>query len=266
MEEAGFKKNSILFLILLFFSLLFFLLNRQSWFLKAKNVFSFPLVWTEGRILSGYQGLKDNLSSSGQSDQEKKILLLEGRLRQLAVEQNQFSSCLEENEKIKKLLGSPLPPKWQFLEARVIGQGEFLKIDKGRKEGVNEGMMIVSENILIGKVVVMEENFSLVERIDNPNIKIPVVVKKPGQNSVQARGLLFGQSKNKLILDRVLQGEMIQKGDLVVTSGEEGWLSELLLGQVEEILPKSAEIYQRAKVASLLDLENLRIVFVVVKN
>jgi hypothetical protein len=31
-------------------------------------------------------------------------------------------------------------------------------------------------------------------------------------------------------------------------------------------MPKSAELYQRAQVSSLLDLNQLRIVFVVVKN
>jgi rod shape-determining protein MreC len=266
MKEAGFKKNGILFLILLFSSLLFLLLDRQSWFLKVKNVFSFPLVWTQGKILAANQGLKDALFGFNQDEQEKKIFLLEGKLRQLAVEQNQLSTCLEENEKIKKLLGSPLPAKWQFLEARMISQTEPIKINKGKAHGVVEGMMVISENILIGKVVSIEESFSVIEKVDSPSLKIPVVVKKLGQGSIQARGLLSGQYKNKLFLDRVLQGEMIQKGDLVVTSGEEGWLPDLLIGQIEEVIPKSAELYQRAQVSSLLDLNQLRIVFVVVKN
>jgi rod shape-determining protein MreC len=266
MKETGFKKNLILFLILLFFSFLFLLLDKQNWFLKVKNVFSFPLVWTQGQILSASQGTKDLLFGLNQNDQEKKLFLLEGKLRQLAVEQNQLSTCLEENEKVKKLLGSPLPAKWQFLEARVSSQTEPFKINKGKVHGVGEGMMVISENILIGRVSSVEENFSLFEKVDSPSLKIPVVVKKSGQASIQARGLLSGQYKNKLFLDRVLQGEMIQKGDLVVTSGEEGWLPDLLVGQIEEVVPKSAELYQRAQVSSLLDLNQLRIVFVVVKN
>jgi rod shape-determining protein MreC len=266
MKEAGFKKNSIFFLILIFLSFLFLLLDRQSWFLKVKNVFSFPLVWTQGRILMVNQGAKDVIFGFNQDDQEKNIFLLEGKLRQLAVEQNQLSTCLEENEKTKKLLGSPLPAKWQFLEARIVSQTEPFKINKGKAYGVVEGMMVISENILIGKVISVEESFSVIEKIDSPSLKIPVVIKKPGQGAVQARGLLSGQYKNKLFLDRVLQGEMIQKGDLVVTSGEEGWLPDLLIGQIEEVVPKSAELYQRAQVSSLLDLSQLRIVFVVIKN
>jgi len=158
-----------------------------------------------------------------------------------------------------------LPPQWHFLEARVIGQNEQMKIDKGLRDKVSEGMMVISENILLGKIIKSEENFSLVEKVNSPNVKIPVVIKKAGQASIQARGLLLGQYKDKLFLDRVLQGEQIQKGDLIVTSGEENWLPELLIGQIEEVLPKSAELYQTARASSLLDYQKLRIVFVVVK-
>ena len=266
MGEKDFKKTIIIFLILFLFSFLFFLLDKQNWFLKVKNVFSLPLVWTQGKILAASQGTKDVLFGFNQDEQTKQIFLLEGKLRQLAVEQNQLLTCLEENEKIKKLLSSPLPSQWQFVEARIISQTEPIKINKGRAHGINVGMMIISENILIGKVASVEESFSLIEKIDSPNLKIPVVVKRPGQVSIQARGLLSGQSRDKLILERVLQAEMIQKGDLVVTSGEDDWLPDLLIGQIEEVIPKSAELYQQAQVFSLLDLNQLRIVFVVVKN
>jgi len=51
----------------------------------------------------------------------------------------------------------------------------------------------------------------------------------------------------------------------VVTSGEEGWLGDLVIGQVEEVLPKSAEVYKKAKVTSLVDYQKLRIVFLVIR-
>ena len=258
MREENLRKMSLFFLLPFFVSLLLFFFDQKGWLLKFKGVFSQPLIWSSEKIFSTFRNL-------GDVQREQQITQLEGKLRQLAVDQNQLSSCLEENEKIKKLLGSPLPPQWHFLEARVIGQGEQMKIDKGQRDSVVEGMMVISENILLGRIVSAEENFSLVEKVNSPNVKIPVVIKKPGQASVQARGLLLGQYKDKLFLDRVLQGEQIQKGDLVITSGEEGWRPDLLIGQIEEVLPKSAELYQTARVSPLLDYQKLRIVFIVVK-
>jgi rod shape-determining protein MreC len=205
-----------------------------------------------------------SITSITGTTREREIVLLEGKLRQLAVEQNKLSLCLEENEHLKKLLGAPLPAKWKFQEARVVGISEKLRIDKGKKDGVKEGMMVVSENILVGKVVAVEENTSLVQLVSDPGAKIPVVVKRANMGGVQARGLLLGQGGG-VILDRVLQSEDIQKEDLVVTSGEEGWLPELLVGQIEEVFGIKAEVYQKARVSPLVDLKRLRIVFLVVR-
>ncbi len=265
MRDERLRKISLFFLLPFFISLLLFFFDQKGWLVKFKGFFSYPLVWSETKIFNSCQGVKESFSHLGDAQREEQITQLEGKLRQLAVDQTQLSSCLEESERIKKLLGSPLPPQWHFLEARVIGQGEQMKIDKGQKDKVIEGMMVISENILLGRIVTVEENFSLVEKVNSPNVKIPVVIKKAGQAAVQARGLLLGQYKDKLFLDRVLQGEQIQKGDLVMTSGEENWLPDLLIGQIEEVLPKTAELYQTARVSPLLDYQKLRIVFVVIK-
>lgn len=265
MRNENLRKISLFFLLPFLLSLLLFFFDQKGWLVKVKGVFSYPLIWSEEKVFDGYQGIKEGFSNLGDAQREEQMTQLEGKLRQLAVDQNQLSACLEENERIKKLLGSPLPPSWHFLEARVIGQEEQMKVDKGKEENVVEGMMVISENILLGRIVSVEENFSLVEKVNSPNVKIPVIVKKPGQASVQARGLLLGQYKDKLFLDRVLQGEQIQKGDLVITSGEENWLPDLLIGQIEEVLPKTAELYQTARVSPLVDYQQLRIVFVVLK-
>jgi len=261
------KKINLLVLIFLLISLLLILADKKGWTSTVKNFVARPIVWMEKGIFRGYQeALKSIKSITGitGSTREKEITLLEGKLRQLAVEQNQLSVCWEENEHFRKLLGAPLPAQWRFMEAKVVGISEKMKIDKGEKDGVKEGMMVVSENILLGKVVAVEENTSLVQLVNDPNLKIPVVVKKPNTEGIQARGLLVGQGGG-VILDRVLQSEDIQKGDLVVTTGEEGWLPDLLIGQIEEVSPKSAEVYQKARVLPLIDGRKLRIVFIIIK-
>jgi len=260
------KKNEKLLFVLLLASVLIFFLSHKKWISGLESGLTRPLSWLEGQTLVGWQNLQNNFNSLGKTQEEqKKILLLEGRLRQLAVEQNQLSLCQEENEKVKKLLGASLPAKWQFMEARVIGLNEKMKIDKGVKAGLKPGMVVISENILLGRIETVNDNESLVQMVYEPNLKIPVVVKRPNQAGVQARGLLNGQYKSKMILDRVLQAEDLQKGDIVASSGEENWLPDLVIGQIEEVVPKSAEVYQKAKVSGLLDYQQLRIVFVVVK-
>ena len=164
---------------------------------------------------------------------------------------------------MRKLLGAPLPPQWKFMDARVIGlvSGQ-LRINKGQSEGVKDGANVIYENILVGKVVSLGVHDAWVQTVSSAESKIPVVVKKIGSSGIQARGLLVWQG-NELILDRVLQSEDIQKGDLIVTAGEADWLPELLIGTIAEVSPKTPEVYQKAKVEPLIDYGKLRIVFVV---
>ncbi|MCX6725776.1 MAG: rod shape-determining protein MreC [Candidatus Shapirobacteria bacterium] len=265
-KEPWFKKIGGLFVSLLLVSLLLVFLGRKSWFLRLEGWLNRPVALLEQKTLISWENLNSGFKNLGANQgQEKQIFLLEGKLRQLAVEQNQLSLCQEENEKIKKMLGASLPASWQFMEAKVIGLNEKMKIDKGEREGIKTGMNVLSENILLGRIETVQEHQSLIQMVYQPNLKIPVVVKRANQAGVQARGLLIGQYKNKMILDRVLQGEDLQKGDIVVTSGEEGWLPDLVIGQIEEVIPKSAEVYQKATVSPLIDYQKLRIVFLVVK-
>lgn len=201
-------------------------------------------------------------------EKDRQILRLQGELRQLAVNQNELAVCLEENDHLKRLLGAPLPPEWKFIQAKVVGVADKMRLDRGRRDGVEEGMMVITENVLVGRVVLAGERHSLVRLINDPETKIPVLVKQPlagqkPQSGVQARGLLLGRLGEKVILDRVLQSEDIQKGDLVVTSGEEGWLADLLVGQIQEVFPPSAEVYQKAVVSPLVDYRQQSIVFLV---
>jgi|GEM_PF-1738059 len=264
MKEAGIKKNFFLFLILILISVLLLLLSKQNWFTSFLGWLRQPLNRLESTSLSSYQGSLGKLSFSSGAQKQEKIFELEGRLRQLAVDQNKLSLCQEENDKLKRLLGASLPVSWQFMDAKVLGITDRIKIARGANQGVKQGMMVVAENILVGKIVEVDTNVSFVQLITSPNSKIPVAVKKPDSEGIQAKGLLLGQSGQTLLLDKVLQAESIQKGDLITTSGDENWLPDLLIGQIKEVMPKSAEVYQKANVSPLINYHDLRTVFIII--
>jgi len=92
-----------------------------------------------------------------------------------------------------------------------------------------------------------------------------VIVREASKTGIQARGILTGHS-GSLLLDKVLQAEDIREGDLVTTSGEDDWLPDLLIGQIEEVLAEPAEIYKKAQVSPLIDYRKLRTVFIVISN
>lgn len=253
-----------MFLLLLLISLFLFLTDNFGWLKGVRGVIQKPFLVLERPIYLINQSISNSVKSITSGANSQQIIELQTQLRQLAIDQNQLATCLEENEHLKKLLGAPLSSKWKFKMARVVGVTEKMRIDLGRKDGVESGMTVVAENIYVGQVISVGEKDSQVQLPNDPNSKIPVVIKQPGSPGAHARGLLVGQFGGKLLLDRVLQAEDIRQGDLVVTSGEEGYLADLVIGQIKEVLPGTAEIYQQAIVTSLIDYSSLRFVFLVI--
>ena len=193
-----------------------------------------------------------------------KIAHLEEKVRELAAVEGEVASLREENEKMKKLLGVPLPKAWKFLTAKVVGENEDLFINKGLKDGVAEGMMVVSENILVGKVKEAGEKLSKVLLPTSRESKIPARAIRNGQ--IVGKGVLEGSADGKIFLEKVLQKEEIKEKDLVVTTGESDYLSDLLIGEIERIERKEADVFQRAQVAPLLNYGELETVFVVMES
>lgn len=250
------------------------MLDKRGWIKPIRGKAEWPFLKAESFIYGLERSFQDRLNIfSSKKSLEGEISRLTEEVRGLAVDQNQLSSCQEENEKLRKLLGAPLPAHWKFLPAKVISVQDEMVIDQGEGEGVKEEMLVVSEDVLVGKVVVVREHSALVKLPQTSGVKIPVVVKRvikteenQGEKVVKAKGLLVGQYGQEIILNRVLQEEDIQRGDLVVSLGEGGWGSDLVIGQIKDVLPKTAEIYRKARVAPFLEYKKLRIVFVVMNK
>jgi len=261
--EEGKKKWTLFFFLVLLSGFLFFL-DKKKIIRRPKEFLEKPILKAEGKIYDLKILAEEKMVPVFRGRVlEQEVGRLQLELQRLAFEQNQLSSCLEENEQMRKLLGAPLSPKWKFLPAKVIGGGEKIRIDKGERDGVKKGMIVVSENILVGKVVKTGERSSLLETPLTPKVSLPVVVKRAGGKGIQARGIIRPVG-GSLVLSEVLQSEDIQKGDLVVSGGDENWPADLLIGQITDVLPKSAEVYQKARVRPLLEYDKLRIVFVVI--
>jgi rod shape-determining protein MreC len=205
-------------------------------------------------------------------EREKQMQSLSSQFLQIVSDKNALDVCQQENNHLKKLLGASLPSSWKFTEAKVIGDtNATLHINRGKRDGVAEGMNVVYDNVLIGRIEKANETDANLVLLDRPDLKIPVQVSPFSQEvttlkDVQAKGIMTGGGSNILELDRVLQEEKINKDDFVISSGQDGWLPNLLVGRVDQIVVDKTAIYQKATVLPLVDYKRLDIVFVVIKN
>ena len=177
--------------------------------------------------------------------------------RELEVCQYEVQNLKTENKDMRRLLQAPLPKSWEFLPAKVLGKKRYLIINKGINNKVKKGMTVVFENFLVGQMIKTEPTSSLVILPTDSESKISVKTEN------EARGLLEGRFGTKIFLTRVLQGETLEIGDLVVTSGEEGYLPDLLIGKVKTQAEENEEPFKEVEVEAELDYSALTTVFLV---
>ena len=181
--------------------------------------------------------------------------------------EQEIATLTDENNVFRRQLQAPLSPEMSFIPGYVISlektsDDTIMRIAAGSDHGVSEGMPVVSESVIIGKVISVTPRIAHVRVVASPGSKIAVKTDK------KARGLLVGIQEgdvSRAVLDRVLQNEPLAANDLLKTSGEDGLPVDLIVGTVDHIISESREPFQRADVVLSLDPREVRRVFVISK-
>lgn len=202
--------------------------------------------------------VQENLSILLKRNLRQKISQNRDLSRELLVLKNKLQLLEEENNTLRKQLEAPLPAQWDFLPAQVIGLDRFLLIDKGSDDKITKDMVVISENIVVGKIHSVSQQTARVILPGDPDFKISAITNR------FVKGLLIGEFGNKVLLSRVLQKDTLNSLDLVLTSGEEGTFpADLLIGRINKVNAREGEVYKEATVDLLLNSDQLRRVFVV---
>ena len=170
-----------------------------------------------------------------------------------------------ENQRLRALLHyKEANPGRQFLVAAVIGRDptnlvESIIIDKGSRDGLQEGMVVVAEGALAAKLIQVSDSFAKALLITDPTSSVNAMVQ-----SSRALGVVKGWPGSGLVMEYVAQGEEVQAGDLVVTSGLGGGFPQgLLIGQVVAVEGSDVEMFQRLEIKSPVGFQGLEEVMVI---
>lgn len=261
----GFPKP--LFLSLIFLSLLLIILDSRAVLLPVRSKVEKISVPLQGSFYEGSLKISSAFSFlTFWKEGQKKLEQLEQENQRLLGSVVQLESCRKENNDMRRLLAAPLPSNWRFLPAKVIGwdEGAFL-LDKGLIDKVSNQMVAVYENVYLGRVVSLGENFSRLETVWRPSARLPVMIKNPADPLKVAYGLL-SSSAEKIYLGRVLMEETISVGDLVLTSGETGTPVGLLIGKIVKVKREENNIFQEAEVELIFEPTKLETVFLIISK
>jgi rod shape-determining protein MreC len=186
------------------------------------------------------------------------------------VDDIKLTLILEENKELRKKLNFFENNKnLMHVGANVIGKnidpvGSTIIIDKGEIFNIKEDQpVIVGDGVLIGKIMKVEKDISIVRLINDSQSKIAATLI----NKEKSIGMVEGGYDISVRMNFIPQNEIINIGDTVVTSGlESGIMRGLLIGIVESIEKEIYQPFQEAVVTPTADLDHITVVSVLISE
>lgn len=251
------------FLSLLFLSLLIFLLSKFNFLQLPESLLSKATVSATSPILN----LSSFFGNLGQNSTENRLKDENLSLQKKLLDQE---SLINENKALHDQFQTTKIRSLGLLPAKVVGTSQFLPgifhpdtfiIDKGSSDDVKVGEAVVFKDNLIGKISKTSKFLSEVSLVTNVSLKFAAKTTKGSQ------GVIRGEGNGDLILDNVLLSDRLNKDDLVITTGDlkldqTGVPAEIIIGQITAVEGSSSDLFQRAKLKTLIDLSKITELFV----
>lgn len=178
----------------------------------------FPVERGVSRSVAAFRALGSWLHRQETLLREKRRL--EAQLAELKVRTMAYEALLEENRRLRALLKSSAQRSFRPLATEVLWTGPVWKshrivVDRGRSDGVREGMAVFAAEGLVGQVVRAFERTSEVVLLSDPNHAVPVYLQRNGLHAL----LVGGGRPDRLLLQFLPETADVEEGDLLLTSG-----------------------------------------------
>lgn len=244
----------ILFLFLEFISLLFIIQNnhfQRSHILNSSNAISGNIFEVFSNI-TGYFGLKN---------ENRKLVYENAALRNLLRQpfNQQSKNKVSVKDSVRKF-------QYEYIIAKVVNNSttsrkNFITINAGKNFGIKEESAVICSEGIVGIVRDVSDNFSTIMSILNENTRIPVTIKKFGENSILTWN---GADEWHAKLERIPSNFNISKGDTIVTSAYSSIFPEgILVGTIDEFEKISGNTFFDVTVTLSTDFSRLKYVNVV---
>jgi len=176
-----------------------------------------------------------------------------------------FREIAQENKRLKALLNFKQKSPLRLIAARVIGRSvdnwsSNLILDKGSNNGIKEGMVVVSPQGLVGKVIESTQSSSKVLLINDPSQGVSSIVQRSRQE-----GLVSGTLSGNLIMRYLPDDADVVVGDIVVTSEiSRVYPKGLLIGKIIIVGRDFSGLCRYAMIKPVAPLSNIEEVLVII--
>ncbi|MDP2720799.1 MAG: rod shape-determining protein MreC [bacterium] len=179
----------------------------------------------------------------------------------LLAENARLKKLETENKALREQLGAKKTEK-KLLVAEVIGGDPLaikskLLINKGSRDGVKKSDLVIIKDVLLGEIVSVGFSSATARLLSDPDTKIPA------ETASNVKGIVVGEFGNKIVFDKVVQGEKLKIGEIVFSSGEADFPKGLVLGKISKVKNYPAALFQRGSLEPLFPYGALETVFII---
>ena len=183
----------------------------------------------------------------------ERLANLELKLAQNLVDRQRLNELEKENEVLRATIGAGLDLEYRYEPSEIVGiGGGEVRLVGGENKGFEEGMSVVAEGVLVARLKNVSEAVSEAWLLTNEESRVAARLTT-GRNT----GLVVGE-EGKLYLDDVQQRDEVKVDDLVVSTGLDGVIPNLVIGEVEDVGEVESSVTRRVlirqpKVVGLAD-------------
>ncbi|MEK6552353.1 MAG: rod shape-determining protein MreC, partial [Bacteroidota bacterium] len=135
----------------------------------------------------------------------------------LMLELNRLRKYRAENEELRSMIAFKDTSNYPLIPAKIISklvtksQGNFI-VNRGSNNEIRKGMPVINAKGLVGLIMDVTENYSVVQNLYNSNLSIAVTLQR-----INVNGILNYDGKNLIIKDIPTTYD-VQIGDIIETS------------------------------------------------
>jgi len=187
--------------------------------------------------------------------------------RDLSLQAIQLRDDALKGEKYRAMLDFRQRSPMKLATAEVVGRlsietRNYVTLNIGEKKGIREGMPVMTERGLVGRVVGLNGNYSIVQLLTHRDTRVTARMLSSRQN-----GVVVWDGGRNLVLRDVPIGQKPKKGDTVVTSELSSYFPEgIVIGTVSVVEDEPGTLYSRITLTPAVDFSTMEEAFVVLHS
>lgn len=202
------------------------------------------------RIQAGARATMDALGGS----RSERIRALEAERARLLAEIAGRDEVMRENEMLRAALKIREDGEQRAITSRVVGflregRDEFLVLDRGARDGIGVGNIVVDSNQALGGTIVeVGDRTSRMILLTSASRSVEVSLPR-----INLRAIARGNNSRELVIELVPNGADLKEGDLVVASPRATGGRPLLIGEIREAAAAEHQPFKTVRAVHFFD-------------